>query len=117
MKAIETRKLTKNYKNRTAVDGLDLTVEQGEFFALLGLNGAGKTTTIKMLCCLQQPTSGDALLLGDSVVSAPNAVKQKLGISPQETAVNTVPTSIKMAKRKDKPRFIEMLFIMNLLKK
>ena len=87
MHAIDIRNLTKTYGSHTAVDGLELAVEQGEFFALLGLNGAGKTTTIKMLCCLQKPTSGDALLLGDSIVDAPNAVKQKLGISPQETAV------------------------------
>jgi len=49
MEAIKTDKLTKKYKNLTAVDSLDLLVEQGELFALLGVNGAGKTTTIKML--------------------------------------------------------------------
>lgn len=87
MKAIEIKALTKQFKNRTAVDELELDVEQGEFFALLGLNGAGKTTTIKMLCGLLQPTSGDAVILGDSVVSAPAAVKAKLNVSPQETAV------------------------------
>lgn len=48
MEAIKTDKLTKKYKNLTAVDSLDLLVEQGELFALLGVNGAGKTTTIKM---------------------------------------------------------------------
>ena len=46
MEAIKTDKLTKKYKNLTAVDSLDLLVEQGELFALLGVNGAGKTTTI-----------------------------------------------------------------------
>ncbi|HOJ01400.1 MAG TPA: ABC transporter ATP-binding protein [Anaerolineaceae bacterium] len=87
MIAIQTKALTKRYKDRLAVNALDLSIEQGEFFALLGVNGAGKTTTIKMLSCLTRPTSGDALLLGDSVLSKPDAVKKKINISPQETAV------------------------------
>ncbi|HWI61308.1 MAG TPA: ABC transporter ATP-binding protein [Symbiobacteriaceae bacterium] len=87
MTAIQTTNLTKRFQHRTAVDSLNLAVEKGEFFALLGQNGAGKTTTIKMLCCLLTPTSGDAVLLGDSIVANPTAVKQKINISPQETAV------------------------------
>ncbi|MBG0788615.1 MAG: ABC transporter ATP-binding protein [Anaerolineaceae bacterium] len=70
-----------------AVDHLSLDIRQGELFSLLGVNGAGKTTTIKMLSCVLSPTSGDALLLGDSIVKAPMAVKAKINISPQETAV------------------------------
>ena len=87
MEAIKTDKLTKKYKNLTAVDSLDLLVEQGELFALLGVNGAGKTTTIKMLSCLTKPTGGDAYLNGNSIVSDPAAVKTVIGVSPQETAV------------------------------
>ncbi len=87
MTAIQINGLTKVFKKRTAVDGLNLSIEKGEFFALLGQNGAGKTTTIRMLCCLLAPTSGDAVLLGDSIVNKPAAVKQKLNVSPQETAV------------------------------
>lgn len=87
MSAIVTAQLTKKYGGITAVDNLNLTVEQGELFALLGVNGAGKTTTIKMLSCLIKPTSGDALLLGNSIISAPHAIKTKINISPQETAV------------------------------
>ncbi|PIE96904.1 ABC transporter ATP-binding protein [Bacillus fungorum] len=85
--AIAIKNLTKNYKEHTAVDNLSLTIEKGEFFALLGQNAAGKTTTIKMLSCLLTPTSGDALMLGDSIVENPAAVKQKINVSPQETAV------------------------------
>jgi ABC-2 type transport system ATP-binding protein len=85
--AIRTIGLTKVYGARTAVNTLDLTVEEGELFALLGINGAGKTTTIKMLTCLSRPTSGDAVVLGDSIVSAPQAVKEKINVSPQETAI------------------------------
>ncbi|MBR3077590.1 MAG: ABC transporter ATP-binding protein [Oscillospiraceae bacterium] len=87
MNAIETHGLTKRYKELTAVDGLELTVRAGELFALLGVNGAGKTTTIKMLSCLTKPTAGDALLLGKSVSREPEAVKERIAVSPQETAV------------------------------
>lgn len=87
MDAIITQKLTKTYGDLTAVDRLDLTVHTGELFALLGVNGAGKTTTIRMLSCLTRPTAGDALLLGRSVVSDPQAVKEVIAVSPQETAV------------------------------
>lgn len=87
MYAIETRGLTKRYRDVTAVDHLDLAVEQGELFALLGVNGAGKTTTIKMLSCLTRPTEGDALLAGRSVTEDPAGVKAIIGVSPQETAV------------------------------
>ena len=87
MNAIIIKELTKKYGKIVAVNNLNLTIEQGELFALLGVNGAGKTTTIKMLSCLIKPTSGDAFLLGDSIVSNPHAIKEKTNISPQETAV------------------------------
>jgi ABC-2 type transport system ATP-binding protein len=85
--AVQTNLLTKTYGTKTAVDALNLTIYEGELFALLGVNGAGKTTTIKMLSCLVAPTSGDATLLGDSIVTNPQAVKAKINVSPQETAV------------------------------
>jgi len=87
MKAIEAKGLVKRYKNLVAVDRLDLEIEQGELFSLLGVNGAGKTTTIKMLTCLTKPSAGDALIGGYSVVSKPERVKPLIGVSPQETAV------------------------------
>lgn len=87
MSAIETRDLTKRYGAKTAVSALNLSIDQGELFALLGVNGAGKTTTIKMLSCLTAPTSGDAFVLGNSIVTKPQAVKEKTNVSPQETAV------------------------------
>jgi len=87
MIAIQTVGLTKKYGKITAVDNLNISVNKGELFALLGLNGAGKTTTIKMLSCLTRPTGGDAILLGDSIISKPLSIKQKTNISPQETAI------------------------------
>lgn len=84
---IQIKELTKKFNGELAVDRLSLTIEQGEFFALLGENGAGKTTMIKMLSCLLAPTSGDAMMLGDSIIENPLAVKKKMNLSPQETAV------------------------------
>lgn len=85
--AIEALKLTKKFGDKIAVDNLELAIAEGELFALLGVNGAGKTTTIKMLSGLSLPTSGDAMLLGDSIVKDSQKVKANNGISPQETAV------------------------------
>lgn len=87
MDAIVIKELTKKFKDVTAVDGLSLSVKDGELFSLLGVNGAGKTTTIKMLCCLAEPTSGEAYLLGKSIISEPYAVKEVIAVSPQETAI------------------------------
>ncbi len=87
MEAIRTEHLSKRYKNILAVDALDLAVEQGELFALLGVNGAGKTTAIKMLSCLTRPSAGEAWLDGKSILSQAAEVKQLIGVSPQETAV------------------------------
>ena len=87
MQAVKTTMLTKQYKSLTAVDKLDLEIQQGELFSLLGVNGAGKTTTIKMLSCLVRPTHGDAMVGGYSVTAEPKQVKRLIGVSPQETAV------------------------------
>ncbi len=87
MPAIRTTDLVKRYKNLTAVDHLNLEIQQGELFSLLGVNGAGKTTSIKMLTCLTIPTEGDAVVGGYSITRQPNQVKKLIGVSPQETAV------------------------------
>lgn len=87
MYAIEIKNLCKKYKDVVAVDNLCLNIDSGELFSLLGVNGAGKTTTIKMLCGLTAPTSGDALLNGNSIITDTTAVKTIIAISPQETAV------------------------------
>ena len=87
MYSIKTEGLTKKYKSLTAVDNLNLTIEEGELFALLGVNGAGKTTTIKMLTCLTKPDGGDAFVQGKSILTEAGEVKKVIGVSPQETAV------------------------------
>lgn len=85
--AIEVKNLTKKYGNKAVVKGMTLTIQQGELFALLGVNGAGKTTLINMLTCLTKPTSGDATLLGASILDHPKQVKEWIAVSPQETAI------------------------------
>ncbi len=85
--AIEIKNLTKKYGGLTAVDNISFSVEEGELFSILGLNGAGKTTIIKMLSCLIEPTGGDAIILGDSIIKNPYKIKQNINISPQETAI------------------------------
>ena len=87
MDAIQTINLTKKYRDLIAVDQLNLNIKKGGLFSLLGLNGAGKTTTIKMLSCLTKPTQGDAIVSGNSILHQGEAVKRKIGVSPQETAV------------------------------
>ena len=87
MTAIKIEKLTKRYKDVTAVDGLSFSIEEGELFSLLGINGAGKTTTIKMLSCLTAPTEGDAWLFDKSISRDTADVKSFIAVSPQETAV------------------------------
>lgn len=87
MTAIKTNNLTKKYKDKTVVKSLDLAIEKGEMYALLGVNGAGKSTTIKMLSCLIKPTSGEAEIMGKSIISDENGVKQIISVSPQETSV------------------------------
>lgn len=87
MQAVKTLDLVKRYKELTAVDKLNLEIQKGELFSLLGVNGAGKTTAIKMLSCLAKPTGGDALVGGYSITKEPEQVKRLIGVSPQETAV------------------------------
>ena len=87
MQAMITMDLVKRYKDLTAVDKLNLEIEEGELFSLLGVNGAGKTTAIKMLSCLTKPTAGDAIVGGYSITRQPEQVKRLIGVSPQETAV------------------------------
>ena len=88
MNAVQTFKLIKEFNGLVAVNGVDLEIKKGELFSLLGPNGAGKTTTIRMLCCLLKPTKGTASILGHDVVKTPFAVKNLIGVSPQDTILS-----------------------------
>src|SRR5467141_2687013 len=83
--AIRCRGLVKDYGTVRAVNGLDLEVRAGECFGLLGPNGAGKTTTIEILEGLLPATSGDVEVLDQRWGTHDNDLRQRLGISLQET--------------------------------
>jgi ABC-2 type transport system ATP-binding protein len=82
--AVALRGLTKHYPNVQALNGVDLDVAQGEFFALLGPNGAGKTTLISLLAGLSKPTAGTAAVLGHDVIKDYKLARRALGVVPQE---------------------------------
>lgn len=78
-----TKSLTKKYKDTSALDTLDLTINKGEIFGFLGHNGAGKTTTVSMLTTLLPPTSGSASVCGFDVVKDSFEVKKRIGYLPE----------------------------------
>ncbi|HEY2455929.1 MAG TPA: ABC transporter ATP-binding protein [Candidatus Acidoferrum sp.] len=81
--AIATQQLTRTFGSLTAVEGIDLRVQAGQFFGFLGPNGAGKSTTIKMLTGLLAPTSGRMELLGLDFQSHLVEVKRQIGVVPE----------------------------------
>src|SRR5690242_15350701 len=87
--AIECHDLRKTYDGKVeAVRGLSLEIHEGECFGLLGPNGAGKTTTIEILEGLLEPTAGEVSILGQSWKSNARGLREKIGISLQETRLS-----------------------------
>jgi ABC-2 type transport system ATP-binding protein len=84
MPIVQTQQLTKKYGKISAVDNLNISIEEGEIFGLLGPNGAGKTTIIKMLATLLKPTSGTAKVNNFDVIAQPERVREAIGIVFQE---------------------------------
>ena len=84
---IKTENLTKVYNGNTAVDGLNLEVEEGITFGFLGLNGAGKTTTVRMLATILNPTSGKASVYGHDVVNDRVELRKIIGVVTEESGV------------------------------
>ena len=84
MKALNIKQLTKRYGKTVAVDGLNLTVERGEFFGLLGHNGAGKSTTINCITGIAQFTEGSITIMDHDVRDDYQEARAKIGLSPQE---------------------------------
>lgn len=83
MKAIESSKLTKKFDKVTAVNNLNLSIEEGEIFGFLGPNGAGKSTTIRMLCGILEPTSGSATVGGYNIITEADKIKTIIGYMSQ----------------------------------
>ena len=81
--AVEAINLTRRFDQKTAVDHLNFTVAEGEFFGFLGPNGAGKSTTINMLVGLLRPTEGTARIAGLDIWQKPLAAKRHLGVVPE----------------------------------
>ncbi len=93
MPAILTEKLVKHYAAEIkAVDGIDLSVDEGEIFAFLGQNGSGKTTTVRMLTTLLRPTSGHAQVDGLDVLARGPEVRRRIGVALQEAALDDMQT-------------------------
>ena len=86
--SIETKSLTKSFGDVTAVNDVSFTVENGEIFGFLGPNGAGKSTTMMILTTLLKPTSGQALIAGNNVMTDPKKVRENIGYVQQETTVD-----------------------------
>ena len=84
---IKIENVCKNYKNVKALDNVNLQINEGELFGLLGVNGAGKTTLIKILCGLTKKTSGSVLIDGFNLDKQMDKIKEIIDISPQETSV------------------------------
>lgn len=84
---LEVKGLVKKYGDFTAVKGISFDIQEGEIFSLLGPNGAGKTTTISVLSTLYAPTAGDASIGGHSVTKEPMAVRNIIGVVPQDLAL------------------------------
>jgi ABC-2 type transport system ATP-binding protein len=81
--AIQTHDLTRTFKNVVAVDGLNLAVERGEIFGLVGPDGAGKTTTIRLLCAIMSPSGGSAEVAGFDIVKEGEEIKKRIGYMAQ----------------------------------
>jgi ABC-2 type transport system ATP-binding protein len=84
---IETRNLTRKFGQLVAVRNLNLEISRGAIFGFLGPNGSGKSTTVKMLTGLLQPTSGDALISGNSILTSALMVKKNIGVLPEDLAL------------------------------
>ena len=98
MYIIETKNLTKKFEKMTAVDNLNLQINEGEIFGLLGPNGAGKTTTLLMLVTLKPPTSGSASINGFDIVREPDKVRKSIGIVFQDPSSDEILTGYENLK-------------------
>jgi ABC-2 type transport system ATP-binding protein len=86
--AIRVKGLRKSYGDHTVLDGIDLTVGEGEVFSLLGPNGAGKTTMVRILSTLTAPDAGEVVIAGHDLAREPDGVRSAIGVTGQFSAVD-----------------------------
>ncbi|MFY9638722.1 MAG: ATP-binding cassette domain-containing protein [Methanobacterium sp.] len=131
--AIETFDLTKKYDDFTAVDALNMKIDNKSIFGFLGPNGAGKTTTIKMLTCLVQATAGTANVAGYDIAKNPNEVREKIGMVPQLVSLYSdltvrenidlcadfygLPTDLKISRAEELMELVDIKYAQNKLVK
>jgi ABC-2 type transport system ATP-binding protein len=96
--AIKAENLTKKFGEKTAVNGINLSIKEGEIYGLLGPNGAGKSTTIKMLITLLAPTEGDAWILGKSILNDSDEVRFNIGVALQESSLDGQQTGLELLR-------------------
>ncbi|MGB0996566.1 MAG: ABC transporter ATP-binding protein, partial [Acidimicrobiales bacterium] len=102
--AVELTGITKRFGDVTAVDHVDLAIEDGEFFAMLGPSGCGKTTTLRMIAGLEFPTEGSLKIFGDEVGTLPpnkrpvNTVFQNYALFPHMNVLDNVAFGLRMQK-------------------
>src|ERR671911_641680 len=95
---ISADKLARQFDGVTAVDEIDLDIQQGEIYGFLGPNGAGKSTTVRMLCTLLAPTAGRATVAGFDVATNPGDVRLRIGVALQEAALDPKQTGAELLR-------------------
>ena len=93
---IVAENLVRHFGDVHAVNGINLTVNQGEIFGFLGPNGAGKSTAVRMLTTLLRPTSGTARVAGFDVAKQPNEVRRRIGVALQDAAIDPLMTGTEL---------------------
>jgi ABC-2 type transport system ATP-binding protein len=96
--AISVDGLVRRFDGVTAVDHVNLDVQQGEIYGFLGPNGAGKSTTVRILCTLLTPTEGRAVVAGHDVATEPGAVRLRIGAALQEAALDPKQTGLELLR-------------------
>ncbi|MDQ3167279.1 MAG: ATP-binding cassette domain-containing protein [Chloroflexota bacterium] len=97
--AIQASGLERKFGDFVAVAGIDIAVRQGEIYGFLGPNGAGKSTTVRMLCTLTAPTGGRAIVAGHDVAREPGAVRLKIGVALQASALDNQQTGTELLRQ------------------
>src|SRR5918995_6455960 len=100
---ISADKLARQFDGVTAVDEIDLDIQQGEIYGFLGPNGAGKSTTVRMLCTLLAPTSGRAVVAGHDVATHPGQVRLAIGVGLPGAGLDPKQSGVELQRPQRRP--------------